>query len=575
MRSKIYKSLIYIIPLLVLMVLVLWYKELNYYPKIFGDEYGYWAAGAFFAGIDWNEITVLNDYYGWGYGIILGFLLRLPVSIKTSYIMAIALNGVFLWLVYCIYYKLINDLFPRKSKAFSCILAFTCTILPTSLFYTQFTMSETILELVYSLLLFTYWSMLKKNTVVKMLFIALLDCIMISIHLRTLGIVAVSILAIFIICFKDRKKGIIHFGAFLAILTIVAIGVIGIKKYYLNSISLGFIQMNDGNTASGQVGKLGILLTYEGFKSFVYNLIGRLYSLFVNSCLLTLVAFSIGIFELIKGLKNKKVSSTTWFSTICVLNSLSLVTISALFMIGGTYARFDILTYSRYHEFANGALMILGVYWLDRCSKHRNSNWVVLFSGIFILCLTKVVGKIMDYNTSTSSLFLQNPIVYFSFWKSPSDVDLYISLTLVALAFFILLFVLLKYNKPMLVNIVLICMAVSGVYVANYVYKAGCLSWSKQYFDETDGMVSFINANGYQQSLCFLADDDVLRVDLLRFAMKDDSIIVVDGEQLEDIMGDGYILVSTNNYSGEADLEDYEVAFSANDLYLWRVSVSE
>lgn len=575
MRSKIYKSLMYIIPLLAIMVLVLWYKEQNYYPKIFGDEYGYWAAGAFFAGLDWNDITVLNDYYGWGYGIILGLLLRLPVSIKTSYIMAIALNGVFLWLVYCIYYKLIHDLFPRKSKAFSCILAFTCTILPTSLFYTQFTMSETILELVYSLLLLTYWSMLKKNTVVKMLFIALLDCIMISIHLRTLGIVAVSVVTVFIICLKSKKKDIMLFSMFVVVLVTVAIGVIGIKKYYLDGVSLGFIQMSNVNTASGQAGKIAFLITRDGLKSFIFNMIGRVYSLCVNSFMLAFIAVLFGIIECIKGLKNKDVPSTVWFTVICVLNSISLVTISALFMIGGTYARFDILTYSRYHEFANGALMILGVYWLDRCSKHRNSNWVVLFSGIFILCLTKVVGKIMDYNTSTSSLFLQNPIVYFSFWKSPSDVDLYISLTLVALAIFILLFVLLKYNKPMLVNIVLICMAVSGVYVANYVYKAGCLSWSKQYFDETDGMVSFINANGYQQSLCFLADDDVLRVDLLRFAMKDDSIIVVDGEQLEDIMGDGYILVSTNNYSGEADLEDYEVAFSANDLYLWRVSVSE
>ena len=68
------------------MMLVLWHVSVNYYPKVFGDEYGYWGAAAYFAGIGWNDITSMNEYYGWSYGLIMSFILHFPLTSKECYV---------------------------------------------------------------------------------------------------------------------------------------------------------------------------------------------------------------------------------------------------------------------------------------------------------------------------------------------------------------------------------------------------------------------------------------------------------------------------------------------------------
>ena len=38
---------------------------------IIGDEFGYWADAAFFAGKNWSEVGSMNPYYSFGYSLIL------------------------------------------------------------------------------------------------------------------------------------------------------------------------------------------------------------------------------------------------------------------------------------------------------------------------------------------------------------------------------------------------------------------------------------------------------------------------------------------------------------------------
>lgn len=42
-----------------------------YMPILYNDEYGYWAAAAFFMGDDWSSVTSKIPYYSYGYGLLL------------------------------------------------------------------------------------------------------------------------------------------------------------------------------------------------------------------------------------------------------------------------------------------------------------------------------------------------------------------------------------------------------------------------------------------------------------------------------------------------------------------------
>lgn len=164
MKNKIGKVIIYILPCLLLMFLTMYHIEDNALPKIFGDEYGYWAAGAYFAGLDWHEITSLNDYYGWGYGIFLSFILRLSLSSELCYKIAIGLNGVFLCAIYIIALKLSEEIVCHKYKLVNAAVAFAAAIMPSTLYYTQYTMAEVFITLCYWCIVYFAWKILIYNS---------------------------------------------------------------------------------------------------------------------------------------------------------------------------------------------------------------------------------------------------------------------------------------------------------------------------------------------------------------------------------------------------------------------------
>ena len=69
--------------------------RLLYGPIIMPDETGYWAAGAYFAGCDWQGVMRLSPYYGVGYGLFLAPVIAIFREPLAIYHAAIIENVIF------------------------------------------------------------------------------------------------------------------------------------------------------------------------------------------------------------------------------------------------------------------------------------------------------------------------------------------------------------------------------------------------------------------------------------------------------------------------------------------------
>lgn len=84
-----------------------------YGAVIVPDEVGFWASGALFNGENWSDSLTTSSYYGWGYGLILGLILKLNVPPVISYRIAIVINALMLVACYFVAQKICKILFKN------------------------------------------------------------------------------------------------------------------------------------------------------------------------------------------------------------------------------------------------------------------------------------------------------------------------------------------------------------------------------------------------------------------------------------------------------------------------------
>lgn len=184
------------LPVILIMYICLYHLKDNLSLKIVADEYGYWANGAYFSGLDWSEITAYNPYYGYGYGIILGILLKIGLPSVLTYQSAIIINGIFLCGIYLIALRLVNEF--SECREISLILkigiSFAVTVYTGNLYYTQYTMSEVLLALTYWGLILNAYMLLKKVNLVRCITFIVLASYGFIVHQRTIGVCFICLL---------------------------------------------------------------------------------------------------------------------------------------------------------------------------------------------------------------------------------------------------------------------------------------------------------------------------------------------------------------------------------------------
>lgn len=308
-QRKIDKEIVYHIFLDALIIAFLVYTVSNAVknrtiPFIYNDEYGYWASAAYFAGYDWSNIVSITSYYGYGYGFILSILLRVFPTSQQAYSAALVLNGVWWTGSFICIYKAARLLFPEKRKEIVKTVCFTAMLFPACIANMYYTWPEMLLVFLYSLnfLLMAYLKQSQK----KMFYcvcIILINIYMYMVHQRTIGVVLVSCVCVLYICWRDMspKKSLVCVLLILVGFTCqLCIKSNVINELWNNSSTV------EGNNYSGQIEKLGNMLSLYGIWNFILSFVGKSYYVWISSFLFVFVALNQCIRSFVHFLKKKK-----------------------------------------------------------------------------------------------------------------------------------------------------------------------------------------------------------------------------------------------------------------------------
>lgn len=563
-------------PMIFLIFLCMFNIKDNMLIKIVGDEYGYWSAGAYLTGRDWSGITSYNSYYSYGYGIWLALILSLNLPAVLSYRLALLLNAFFLCGIYFIIYKLISEYCKIESPILNVLLALVITLYTGNLYYTQYTMAEVLISLIYWGIIYCSCKLLERVTLPRALIYIFLVAYLFIVHQRTIGVCFVSIIFfIFVMC-RNRinPKWAVTFVMFAFF---VLFFFLKVKMSYQNAFFSGGEGVNlSGNDFSGQTSKIKYVLSPHGMWMFIKAYVGKIFYACSSTNLLVGVAFWAILLRLGKSIKDL-FGKKQWFDNSIIimlylaLNTVIMMAVGSVFM-ANYYARFDVVIYGRYFDFTLSPLVLIAlIYMINNIKETRKVFYPALICVYFVIAI--LINHILIYQDDFSALFLSCPgvsdvIIYLEYRK---DVLLFVALKSVVI-FLIIAIALFKWHDNQKIYVaIMIFISLGSICSSQYVYKNGCLSWSVPQNIEEIKLADFICSKGIQEELYYYVGEDVLQADYLQFLLKDDTIHGFDKTEISDCIGKEKYILTPKNTEITFDLEDhgYEIVRDSKVLNLW------
>lgn len=413
-----------------------------YGAVIVPDEIGYWASGALFNGENWSDSLTTSSYYGWGYGLILGLILKLNVSPVISYRIAIAINALMLVACYFVAQKICKILFKNFSVNSRRLICLAATLYSGYIFYSQTTYCETLLLLLFWLSALLILQLTEKVTVKKCILLSVVASFMVAVHLRML-VVSIAIFMTMFYLILCRKLKIRHLSIIVITICLGIAGVLLVKDYVVQSLYMNSIMPD--NTLGGQISKMSLLLSWDGIKRLVMGFVGRLMYLGSASFLMIYVFLGQYIYKIYKFLVKKeslcniKHSIFLFYISITLIGEMLLSSYSMM-----TFSRIDHIIYGRYNEFVLGAV-ILYVLCTVRKSNILKYGIVSIACHMMICLLTYVY--MLNKNLGALSAYAVPGIWGF---YSGTDMDLKVKSTIyagvISIAIFVLLILLVRFG---------------------------------------------------------------------------------------------------------------------------------
>ena len=574
-------GVVYAVPIILILFVCLYHLGDKQTIIITGDEYGYWAAGSYFAGLDWSEVTSINSYYGYGYGIILSFILRLTSSQIVAYQVAIVINAFFLCIIYLIAFQIIKELTYTEKipNIIQVIIAFTVTMYTDNIYYTQYTLSETLIAVLYWLTLYLFVLMQKKVTFLRSVLFFIVLAYSFSVHMRTIGVLIVSVIMWLYIIWKQNKKIVRFVVLILLVFAVTLFLVVGIKAFYKQEYysKIAGIQ-SDVNELSGQLGKIRYFLSLEGMYSFFNAFLGKVFYAITSSFLLvgtTVILFIERVKNCFSELKVKKkliIDDRTLFLIYVLFSCISMMGICSLYMISYNQ-QFDLLTYGRYFSYTISPLIMVAIVFLYKKSFQKKIK-ILLWTSFFYLAIAIWINYIQDYKLLNSKTFIHNvfvaSVMRFDYAEN-SLLILSLSAVLISGIFMFLISKQEKTGKNLLFAVAAGVLVTCWISCGQYVYKNGCLSWSILEQKSELNLCEYIQNNEIEDKLYYCYSENVLKVDILQFLLKENTVHCIrDLEEFEQLDIEGYLLTPAKTNYAETLLEqDYTLLAESMNLKLW------
>ncbi len=181
-------------------------KELGT-PILHDDEYGYWAASAFFLGQDWSSVTSRIAYYSYGYGLLLVPLRLLGRILQWGYLElyqnALIVNVFLLIGSYFIACRICKRYMPHMNWIVRSAACFVTVIYSSNIVYAHITWTENSLYFFFWLFIYTLMRCTDKPSMKNHACLAVSAFYLYTIHQRA---VAELIAAVMIILYMRLIK---------------------------------------------------------------------------------------------------------------------------------------------------------------------------------------------------------------------------------------------------------------------------------------------------------------------------------------------------------------------------------
>lgn len=362
-------------------------------PKLYGmtlfpDEYGYWSQAAKMTGYDWSAVSAQQEYYSFGYSVLLAPVLKLfspPVlryqAVVVVQFLGMSLSGFLL-------FKTFSGNEEEKSAEYrkrAAILSGTVMFYAAYVVYAQTTMAETALTLLFLWIAYFMKGYLKNPTWFKAVWLCFLSIWLYAVHMRTVGVAFVCFFMILTgLLFQREAKGkkILHLFGILLLFGVLFWGTFLYKNSYTEWMTAGEkIYTNEVNDYRGQLKNIEYLFSLKGLWDFVVSFAGKLFYEFSASFgvfFWGIVSTGRNFWKSLKMIKNRKrPTGEMLFSVFLFLAVLAIFGVSALTCIHGS--RVDTLIYGRYHEFILPCFLFLGLKEMFRTRnlKKGTASWIV------------------------------------------------------------------------------------------------------------------------------------------------------------------------------------------------------
>lgn len=339
--------------------------------SILPDEFIYWSYAAEACGYDWSDTSSLAPYFSYGYSLILLPLFALCRNAVTAYRIAVSMNFVFLFTGLMSLIKTMKKIVSydkfKVPVALFCVLA---VLIPCNLFYTQMTLTETLLVGLYIAAGSILLQYLENNRLSALVLLMLTLMYLYIVHMRTVGVLisAVIVLCLHILHRKDRIWHILV-SAFIAVLLLIIADLI--KQQAFVSIYGGLrrelVLSNDYN---GQFDKIKYIFTWKGFYDLLVGILGKI--LYLG--LATWGVFYWGIYALIRQIfemlrsmrRRAEIMPRQEFALFLLLSAAAQIVIASVYLL--TLGEIGDYTYGRYLEMIIPFTMVWGfaVLWKEK-----------------------------------------------------------------------------------------------------------------------------------------------------------------------------------------------------------------
>ena len=398
-KNKIKKEHIFLIFIILIIFCVFQYGiqkicGFTMYP----DEFGYWASAAEAVGYDWSEVASLGSYYSFGYSLLLIPLLKLFSGGVSAYRAAIAVNMILMCASVFLLCNIMNRMFPEIDKVKRVFVSGIAVFYPPWVFYMQMTLAEALLLFLFTVLTSLFVSFIQKPRVMTAVVLGGLLVYTYCVHMRSVGVAIACVITLFFWGISNPAKRKIMLAT-LGVVAVAGLIMAVVKRNVIISVFSGVdaetLAIND---YASQMWKMKQILTLHGFRTFLKEIVAKLFYLGMASfgIVYWAIAWSVKeVYGLIKEAVSKDVNTSDvkrWMAMFLLLSLIGEILICSIYMHGS--GKIDCLVYGRYNEFLVPVLIITGIAAMLRSRRIWQGTFVIgILSAGMLLPILSVIEE--------------------------------------------------------------------------------------------------------------------------------------------------------------------------------------